>query len=45
MKMYKDKEVVEVHSSQVQTMFNRGWSDSAPVAKQKKVTTKEADNG
>ena len=45
MKMYRNKEVVDIHLSQLQTMINRGWSKSAPVAKQKKVTTKEADNG
>jgi len=45
MKMYKGKEVVNVHASQITTMINRGWSKSAPATKPKKVTTKEADNG
>ena len=45
MKMYKEKEAVIVHESQVQTMLNRGWSKSAPAKKVKKVTTKEADRG
>jgi len=45
MKMYKGKEVVDVHASQIATMRNRGWGDKAPAAKPKKVTTKEADNG
>lgn len=45
MKMYKGKEVVDVHASQITTMINRGWSKTAPAAKPKKVTTKEADNG
>ena len=45
MKMYKAKGCVDVHPSQIQTMLNRGWSKSAPAAKLKKVTTKEADNG
>jgi len=45
MKMYKGKECVDVHASQITTMINRGWGKSAPAAKPKKVTTKEADNG
>ena len=45
MKMYKGKESVDVHASQIQTMLNRGWSKSAPTAKPKKATTKEATNG
>ena len=45
MKMYKGKESVNVHTSQTQTMLNRGWSKLAPTAKPKKVKPKEADHG
>ena len=38
--MYKNGQVVDTHASQIQTMKNRGWSDKAPAAKPKKVTTK-----
>jgi hypothetical protein len=45
MKMYRGKASVDVHPSQIQTMLNRGWSITAPAAKPKKVTTKEANHG
>lgn len=44
--MYKGKDSVKVHPSQVDTMLIRGWKDKKPAAtKPKKVTKVEADNG
>jgi hypothetical protein len=44
-KMYKGREVVNVHRSAVQIMKNRGWADEKPTPKKKPTKKEVSDNG